>query len=123
MAETWIMDASPLILLGKAEQLHWIPEIERILIPESVSREIEAGAIDDPARNWITLGEGKQFITPNVHIPEEVLAWDLGSGENSVIAQALAIQNSHAIIDDAAARRCAIVFESRPGQPQSCGFS
>lgn len=107
------MDASPLILLGKAGQLDWLPLMGTIIIPESVAEEITAGALDDPARIWLSSRDGKQFIKPDSSISEEILAWDLGRGENAVIACALAIPGAEAVIDDAAARRSAMVFGIR----------
>ena len=40
----------------------------------------------------------------------DLLAWDLGAGEIAVIASAMANPGYEAVLDDAAARRCAMVF-------------
>jgi predicted nucleic acid-binding protein len=40
----------------------------------------------------------------------DLLAWDLGAGEIAVIATAMANPGYEAVLDDAAARRCAMVF-------------
>lgn len=45
--------------------------------------------------------------------PEEIIAWDLGAGETSVIALASAMTSSICILDDLAARNCAEVFQLR----------
>ena len=44
-------------------------------------------------------------------IPEEIIAWDLGAGESSVIALASSPSSSICILDDLAARNCAEVFQ------------
>ena len=54
MSETWVIDASPLILLGKVSGLHWVTALcERLLIPAGVATEIQQGPADDPARIWL----------------------------------------------------------------------
>jgi hypothetical protein len=40
VTECWIIDASPLILLGKSGQLGWLQRMGRILVPESVANEV-----------------------------------------------------------------------------------
>jgi len=40
----------------------------------------------------------------------ELAAWDLGSGETSVLSYALANPGWTAILDDGAARKCALTF-------------
>jgi len=42
--------------------------------------------------------------------PAGILAWDLGAGETAVLAFALYKEGWTAILDDAAARRCALSF-------------
>jgi predicted nucleic acid-binding protein len=107
------MDASPLILLGKSGQLDWLPRMGHIFVPESVAAEIAAGSSDDPARLWLGAPSGKVVIVSNAAISDELLAWDLGRGENAVIAMAIGNQGYEAVLDDAAARRCAAVFGVR----------
>ena len=50
MTDHWVMDASPLILLGKSGQLEWLPRMGHLVVPESVATEVAAGSPDDPAR-------------------------------------------------------------------------
>ena len=113
MTDHWVMDASPLILLGKSGQLEWLPRMGHIVAPESVATEVAAGSLDDPTRLWIESLVGKASITSDAGIAYELLAWDLGRGENAVIAFALAHSGYEAVLDDAAARRCATVFGVR----------
>lgn len=112
MTERWIIDASPLILLGKAGPLDWLPQMGRIVVPESVAAEVAAGSPVDPARQWLAVSEGAACIVRDLAPTSELLAWDLGAGETAVITMAMAMTNSghEAVLDDAAARRCAIVF-------------
>lgn len=110
MTERWIIDASPLILLGKAGQLDWLPQMGRIVVPESVATEVAAGSPVDPARQWLAASEGAASIVRDLAPTSDLLAWDLGAGETAVIAMAMANPGYEAVLDDAAARRCAMVF-------------
>jgi predicted nucleic acid-binding protein len=105
------MDASPLILLGKSGQLEWLPRMGQvIIIPQSVATEVAAGSPDDPARLWLESPVGADMKTSDTAIIDELLAWDLGRGETAVIAMAMENPGYEAVLDDAAARRCAAVF-------------
>lgn len=110
MTEDWVIDASPLILLGKAGQLHWLSQMGRIVVPESVAAEVMSGSPADPARQWLETTAGKAWIVPDITITSDLLAWDLGAGETAVIAMARTNPGHEALLDDAAARRCAMVF-------------
>jgi predicted nucleic acid-binding protein len=107
----WIVNASPLILLGKIERLHLLEELAPgFVIPEAVFREIIAGPVVDPAKLWIKNLAGTSAIVPDFSAPLEILAWDLGAGETSVIALGLVRKNTICVLDDLAARNCAEVF-------------
>ena len=110
MTEHWIIDASPLILLGKAGQLDWLLQMGRIVVPESVAADVVAGAPDDPARRWLEAPQGAASMVRDDAPTNDLLAWDLGAGEIAVIATAMANPGYEAVLDDAAARRCAMVF-------------
>ncbi len=110
MTERWVINASPLILLGKAGQLGWVSRLGKIVVPSPVADEILAGAKNDPARLWLEQGEGKSLIAPGAIVPPELVAWDLGAGETSVLAWAMDAPDYEAVLDDAAARRCAQVY-------------
>ena len=113
MTEVWVMDASPLILLGKSGQLEWLPRMGRIIIPESVATEIVAGPPGDPARLWLESPDGRASISDDPKVTTELLAWDLGRGETAVISMTAGHPSSEAVLDDAAARRCAAAFAVR----------
>jgi predicted nucleic acid-binding protein len=106
VSERWITDASPLIILskvGKAELLSEIPG--ELLIPEAVAEEVLQGPPGDPARLLLESGFGQRQAPEE--IPPRVLAWGLGRGETETLALASAESSGRAVVDDAAARRCA----------------
>jgi predicted nucleic acid-binding protein len=109
VSETWVINASPLILLGKVSGLHWLTSLcDRLLIPAGVAAEIQQGPADDPARIWLS-EEGVRWIMPCEPVDPVVAAWDLGMGESEVLSVALrlAAVGTVAVIDDGLARRCA----------------
>jgi predicted nucleic acid-binding protein len=107
----WIVNASPRILLGKVKRLELLRSLtSSILIPHSVSLEILAGPEDDPAKQWLQTEGGSACIVPDAPPLPEILAWDLGSGETSVISMSLAKERMVCVLDDLAARNCAKVF-------------
>ncbi len=109
---TWIVNASPLILLGKINRLDLLEQLCRsLVIPYPVSLEILAGPDLDPAKIWILGAPVSARVVPIQTIPEEILAWDLGAGETAVIAFAASLASSICILDDLAARNCAEVFQ------------
>lgn len=109
---TWIVNASPLILLGKIQRLELLDAlVPTFLIPSPVVSEILAGPDNDPARNWIQCILSDTHLAPNFPAPPEILAWDLGAGETAVISLAYARKQSICVLDDRAARNCAAVYE------------
>jgi predicted nucleic acid-binding protein len=108
----WIINASPLILLGKINRLDLLSQLSSsLLIPRSVSLEILAGPDGDPAKSWLELPSAAQCIAEDAPVSLEVLAWDLGAGETAVISMAMQSGNSVCVLDDLAARNCAKVFD------------
>ena len=58
----WVVNASPLILLGKINQLPLLAKlVGQVAIPHEVAIEIKAGPVDDPARCWLEV-EGRSFV-------------------------------------------------------------
>lgn len=109
MAENWVLNASPLIVLARIGREDLIlTQAEKIVVPRAVAKEIEAGPIDDQARRIMASDQLTIVDTPPP--PAELLAWDLGSGETAVLSLALAENDWTAILDDAAARKCARSF-------------
>jgi predicted nucleic acid-binding protein len=106
----WVVNASPLILLGKVARLELLACLASgVEIPAEVAAEIRAGPVDDPARLWLASG-GRDFVVESVPFDLRVVAWDLGSGETAVISRALSEPDAMAVLDDRAARDCARIF-------------
>ena len=107
MADCWIINSSPLIVLGKAGGLHLLHALANtLIIPGPVALEIAQGPVNDPARLWL-FGAGANFIVPCAGIPAHVRAFKLGAGESSVMAAATRFPETEVVIDDLAARRAA----------------
>ena len=107
MADLAAADTSPLIILTKGGFLDLLRLVaHEVIVPSIVAAEIEQRGPDDPAvqalRNtsWLRLVQA-------VLIPTAIEAWDLGPGESSVLAWAVAHPGTEAIVDDLKARRCA----------------
>ncbi len=108
---TWVVNASPLILLGKIHRLDLLAALSpSFVIPTSVYSEIIAGPGSDPAKTWIQSEVGSGHVIANVSVPSEIISWDLGAGESVVLAYAAAMTGRICVLDDKAARNCAEVF-------------
>ncbi|MBI5303454.1 MAG: DUF3368 domain-containing protein [Chloroflexi bacterium] len=105
MAERWVINASPLIVLariGRDDLLFALAD--HVAVPRVVAQEIQAGP-KDAAQQALT---GGRFVIVDTPPPStEILAWDLGAGETAVLAFASAEPGWTAILDDEAARKCA----------------
>ena len=107
MKEKWVVNASPLILLGAVARLPLLPSLCReLVIPEAVAREVAAGGKDDAAARWLE-GEGSVFIRPALAANPLIAAWGLGEGETAVLCHGLHDPGCEVILDDLAARKCA----------------
>ena len=107
-----VVNASPLILLGKIGRLEILPQLATELhVPGSVATEVRAGPESDPARKWLAK-EGERYVAnESINVDLRVLSWGLGAGESAVISDALSLRSSVALLDDRAARNCAKVFQ------------
>jgi predicted nucleic acid-binding protein len=105
LPDLWVVDASPIITLAKAGYLHLLDQLASLLVPEAVAEEIAAGPASDPARKALEDGWGSRAAPRE--IPESVVEWGLGVGESAVLALCLEGSGRTAVLDDAAARRCA----------------
>ncbi len=111
MGLNWVVNASPLILLGKVNHVHLLCNlVTQLVVPQSVAREIDQGPSDDPARQWLA-SSGHRFILPDPPHAPLIAAWDLGDGEAAVLAWAAQNGGFEAILDDRAARKCALVHQ------------
>jgi predicted nucleic acid-binding protein len=108
--ETWILNASPIITLAKAGYLSLFDELpSTFLVPGAVVREILNGPVSDPARKALESGWGRP-ASPN-KVSSLILEWGLGEGETEVLALALEVPNCSVILDDRAARKCAMALK------------
>jgi predicted nucleic acid-binding protein len=107
VAESAVINASPLIFLSRAGHLEFLQLLSpTIIVPEIVANEIQArGDNDSTARALRTVPW--LLVTQTGPVPSNIQSWGLGSGESSVLAWAYTHSGSEAIIDDLAGRRCA----------------
>ena len=106
MPERWVLNDSPLIVLSRiAHEGMLFALADEVVVPRAVATEIEAGPAEDRARQ--VLSEGRLALVDTPPPTAELLAWDLGSGETAVLSFALSHVGWTAILDDAAARKCA----------------
>lgn len=108
---SWVVNASPLILLGKIQKTDLLAELGGlVMVPEAVVEEVTAK--DDGRFILKLLEEDQRFlIHKNVEVPNYLLAWDLGVGETQVIALGLQIEATRVVLDDLEARKCAKAFD------------
>ncbi len=107
MANSFITDSSPLIVLLKSDLDYILPQLfEEIIVPEAVWQEIIAGREVDIAKqklpflSWLK----QDSATDSSEIIE---GFNLGQGETAVLSLALTMPESQVILDDFAARQCA----------------
>lgn len=81
-----IVNASPLILLANAGHLELLRTgVPHVLVPDAVLAEVGALGTADPvlvqvqATTWLR-------VVPAPPTPPEILVWDLGEGESSVLS-------------------------------------
>ena len=106
--EIWVINASPLILLGKLGRTDLLEKLARqVIVPQAVFREVVAGATSDAA-----IQAALSWAAPRVHndifVPPAISAWDLGAGESQVLAHCLA-GGHRGVLDDGEARAAAKV--------------
>ena len=64
MAERWVANASPVILLAKAEVVRFLPQLcDELVIPAGVVGEVQSARITDAASTWLH-SEGQRFLRP-----------------------------------------------------------
>ena len=106
MFESAVVNASPLIYLGRTGNLRLIEGCARsVYLPDVVLEEIRAGQAE-PAVPALDAATWLKVVSVG-SVPSQVAAWNLGAGESAVLAWALAHTGTRAIIDDREGRRCA----------------
>lgn len=86
MAESAVVDSSPLIFLSKAGLLDFLRlTASEILVPESVAEEIRRHGLDDVTARAL-VETAWLHVTSDPSIPSVIEHWDLGPGEAAVLA-------------------------------------
>lgn len=107
MSRRWVVDASPLILLGKVGRVDLLHELcDELVVPEIVVREVGAKEEGEALIERLASLPGAIF-EPEVVVASELRAWDLGRGESQVLALAVLTPGARAVLDDLDGRRCA----------------
>ena len=108
MSRKWVVNASPLILLTKVSHISLLQELcNELVIPGGVAKEILTGPANDLTRIWLN-EKGSPLIRDLEQVDPVVAGWDLGLGESQVISWAYKNPGFEAILDDRAARKCAL---------------
>lgn len=107
MSRVWVVNASPLILLGKVGHAALLSELsDELIVSDVVAREVGAKPEGERVVSGVASRPGVRFES-EVRTPSEIAAWNLGRGESQVLALAAASPGSRAVLDDMEARRCA----------------
>jgi predicted nucleic acid-binding protein len=109
LAHRAAVNASPLILLARGGLIRLLnlaaPEV---VVPLAVAEEVRRRGASDPTVR--ALAENPWLVVSEIAVPPLIQAWDLGPGESSVLAYAHAHPVTLAVLDDLAARRCAVTL-------------
>ncbi len=110
----WVVNASPVILLGKIERLDLLTAVAgQVAVPQAVVEEV--GAKRDGGRILRALVDLPLVATiSTTPVGSDLLGWNLGPGETQVISHAMASGSDRVVLDDLQARRCATVMGLRP---------
>ena len=111
MNKKMVINASPIILLGKADFLKTMSPLAKTwIIPDGVIHEVQAKRPIDPYLS--DLASNSEVVRKTVlNIHPSIAAWDLGRGESEVLTLALEKSRTGVVLDDLQARKCAELFE------------
>ncbi len=111
MTDIWVVNASPMIVLGKIGRLELLlSENRKVWVPDAVAEEIGNGPPDDPARRALEGGWNNGSVA--VANEPAVIEWGLGPGETAVLSLARKM-GATAVVDDRAARTAAGILGIR----------
>lgn len=107
MSRRWVVNASPLILLGKVDQVRLLQDLtDELIIPDGVAQEVRAKPDGKRALEALVASPTARIETVDP-VPRDIAVWDLGRGESEVLARASTSEECRVVIDDLEARRCA----------------
>jgi len=111
MNKNMVINASPIILLGKADFLKTMSPLAKTwIIPDGVIHEVQAKRPIDPYLSG--LASNSEVVRKTVlNIHPSIAAWDLGRGESEVLTLALEKSRTGVVLDDLQTRKCAELFE------------
>ena len=110
MTDTLVVNASPLILLGRIGQIELLSRFgSQVLIPDRVIEEVAAGTAVDPSAA-ASVAWAMPFSVPPIPVPGSIASWELGAGESQVLSVAAGATAAEVVLDDLAARRCALAL-------------
>lgn len=105
------INTSPLIFLSKAGYIDLLRILSStIIVPQAVAREIQAYGKNDLTYQQLNKQEWLKIKSIS-SVPTIIQNWDLGSGESEVLAWGYLNKGTEIILDDLAARRCAITLK------------
>ena len=108
MADRWVINASPVILLAKAEVIQFLPKLcDELIVPAGVVAEVQNAHISDAGKVWLE-ADGRKFVRPSPAIHLALASWRGGIGEAEVISWAMRNPGFTAILDDRRARALAV---------------
>lgn len=111
MSDNFILNASPIILLGKADLLKTIsPLAKSWIIPKSVVGEVEKKRSIEPYLSELSYNS-KVIQESSSTTHPFIAAWDLGQGESEILTLALEKDKVCVVLDDLQARKCAALFD------------
>jgi predicted nucleic acid-binding protein len=103
-----IVNASPVIFLGNAGHLNLLQAIDcKVIIAQSAFNEVTKSAHADRAKASVLEATWLARKSCDV-VPSSIQAWDLGAGESEVLGLGLQFPEACMVLDDLAARRCAL---------------
>ena len=105
-----IVNASPLIYLDKINKLELLGKIYgKVWVTTAVLKEVSSGKGGETLRSRIHGFRWIKIVKVAV-IPPELMEWDLGEGETSIIAWARKHPGPMLVLDDRAAYSCASLY-------------
>ncbi|MCX5803846.1 MAG: DUF3368 domain-containing protein [Proteobacteria bacterium] len=111
MSDNFILNASPIILLGKADLLKTISPLGKSwIIPKGVVGEVEKKRSIEPYLSGLSYNS-KVIRKSSSTTHPLIAAWDLGQGESEVLTLAFGKDGVCVVLDDLQARKCAALFD------------